>query len=377
MTRVLETFVCSLALAAPAFLSPAPAAAAHTAKRASGVVVQPVLGGQILGYDIDRNGNTGMLSESMTVGVNDYDVATETFDQATGRILKIVKEEKNTGNDFVTYPVVGKGVGLVLYQKRGNNGLYKNIYEVVDPLKKGRFTGTWTPPLGQNEFVWTVSEDQGNRQTAVMTFNDGGNYESKVFATDVAANTFGSEVTITDSTFDFNDGPVMAFDTKTDAAVVAASTGCRTCGTEIGLVDLAHGTFSEFAGLGFGTVNGIAVDSANGIACTTTEIDAGVEFYDLAKQTGFETSMAGASGQSNSGTDVEYDPVNKLFLIGQPFSSFGSASAIQVFDTKGNFVESIENLSLPVSPALIALNPNTRTAFVVAALGTELQSFSY
>jgi hypothetical protein len=358
-------------------VSLAPAEAAHMARHASGVTVQPALGGQILGYDIDRNGTEGILSEYVALGDGKNDVATEVFDQTTGKILKIVKEEKDSANDFVTYPVVGNGVGLVLYQKLGRDGLYKNIYQLVDPLKKEKISGTWKPRLGASESIASVSEDQGHRQTAVMTFDDSGNAQSKVFMTNVAGGTFGAEVTLNDSIFDFNDGPVMAFDTRTNAAVVAASIGCRSCGTEIALADLAHGTFSEFTGLGFGAVNGIAVDTAQGIACTTTEIDAGVEFYNLAQHTGFETAMAGASGQSNSGADVEYDPVNRLFLIGQPFSSTGSGSSVQVFDTKGNFVESIDGLSLPTSPALIALNPDTRTAFVVVALGTELQAFSY
>ncbi len=40
--------------------------------------------------------------------------------------------------------------------------------------------------------------------------------------------------------------------------------------------------------------------------------------------------------------------------------------------------ESINGLSLPASPALIALNPATRTGFVwVAPSGTELQGFNY
>jgi hypothetical protein len=80
-----------------------------------------------------------------------------------------------------------------------------------------------------------------------------------------------------------------------------------------------------------------------------------------------------------SGQDVEFDPVNKLFLVGQEYTSTGaSGSSIQVFDTQGNFVESINGLSLPASSTLIALNPNTRTGYVeVPPSGTELQGFSY
>ena len=131
MTRGFQSFLFSAAAAALSVFLAWPAAAAHTARGASGVVVQPALGGQILGYDIDRNGTRGILSEALTLGVNDYDVATEIFDQTTGKIVKIVKEEKHTTNDFDSYPVVGKGVGLVLYQKLGRDGLYKNIYEEI------------------------------------------------------------------------------------------------------------------------------------------------------------------------------------------------------------------------------------------------------
>jgi hypothetical protein len=194
----------------------------------------------------------------------------------------------------------------------------------------------------------------------------------------VAADTFGPKVTLSDPIFDFDDVPVMAFDNATNTAVVAASDGCRSCGTELALADLVQGTSKEFAGVGLGLVNGIAVDSGDGVACTTTEIDANVEFYDLATETGFEVSMPNATSQAQSGQDVEYDAANKLFLIGQPVSSTGTGSSIQVFDTSGNFVESINNLSLPASPALIAINPNTRTGFVwEAPSGTSLQSFTY
>jgi len=236
----------------------------------------------------------------------------------------------------------------------------------------------WTPKFRKNELLWSVSEDQGQPTTAILTIENGGNAESSVLSTNVAANSFGPRVKLTDPIFDFENSPVMAFDSATSTAVVASSNACRTCGTELALADLVHGAFTEFAGLGIGFVNGIAVDSADGIACTATEIDANVQFYNLATQTGFEVSMPNATSQEQSGADVEYDPVNKLFLIGQPVSSTGNGSSVQVFDTKGNFIESINDLQLPVSPALLAINPNSRIGFVwEAPRGTALQSFTY
>src|SRR2546423_2402087 len=211
-----------------------------------------------------------------------------------------------------------------------------------------------------------------------MGLENGCDGQTFLSVSDVAANTFGPRVTL-NSDFPFSYSPVMAFDRKTNKAVVAASIGCRTCIPKLALADLVSGAVDEFQGIGFGLVNGIAVDSEDGIAVTATEIDFTLEFYNLKTKIGFPVTLHGADNQAQSGTDVEYDPVNKLFLVGQPFTSTGpSGSSIQVFDTTGNFVESIDNLNLPVSPALIAINPNTRTGFVwVTPSGTSLQGFSY
>ena len=84
---------------------------------------------------------------------------------------------------------------------------------------------------------------------------------------------------------------------QTEQAILGGGDGCFDCFPVIGLVNLAAGTFSEFGGIGFGFINGIAVDSADGIFCTTTEDDANVEFYDLATQTGFQVVLPGSEGQ--------------------------------------------------------------------------------
>ena len=144
--------------------------------------------------------------------------------------------------------------------------------------------------------------------------------------------------------------------------MLGSSNGCPNCTTKIATVDLTDGTVTSFSGLGFGYVNGIAVDPDTGIACTATEIDFSVEFYDLAAQTGIIRRLPGAVSQAQSGAQVQFDPVNKLFLVQQPMSSTApSGSSIQVYDEQGNFIESINGSEAAREPG------DDRAASVVAS----------
>ncbi len=131
-------------------------------------------------------------------------------------------------------------------------------------------------------------------------------------------------------------------------------------------------------------MNGIAVDSADNIACTTTEDDASVEFYDLNTQTGFTVVLPNSGEQQFfSGADVEFDAIHKLFLVAQPNSSSSTGSSIYVYDTSGNLQETLNGFSFSnafnVVPAHIALKPGNRTGFVdgPSASVAEIQSFKY
>ncbi|MGH9643358.1 MAG: hypothetical protein ACRD3Q_13160, partial [Terriglobales bacterium] len=81
--------------------------------------------------------------------------------------------------------------------------------------------------------------------------------------------------------------------------------------------------------------------------------------------------------------DVEYDQVNKLFFIAQEVSSTGPGSSIQVYDTKGNLVESLNGFnfsnSFNVIGTHIALNSSNRSGYVDGPDSgvTEIQSFTY
>ena len=178
--------------------------------------------------------------------------------------------------------------------------------------------------------------------------------------------------------------PPIAYDSVTNQAILGGGPGCFDCLPVIGLVDLTNATFSKFLGIGFGFINGIAVDSADGIFVTTTEDDANIEFYNLADQTGFTEQLPNSQGvQFYSGADVEFDPIHKWFFVAQPTSSVSSGSTIYVYDTQGVLKQTLNGFnfsnSFNVVGAHIALNPSKRMGYVDGPDQgvTELQQFTY
>jgi len=353
-------------------------------------LVHSQFGGQIFGFDIDQNGTQGVLSEAQLLSNGNVLAAVETFDQKSGKILKVVSKLE-TQDDFLTLGIAGTSVGLVEHEHVTGIYVTKRIYEELNPLSSNKFTGLWTPPLSAEDIITGMSRNQGVPTTAVLYFeNTGNNFDTFVFGTNVAENTFQPAVDLTDPTFMTSNAPVVAYDSVTNEAVVASSdSAVGGPAPMIALVDLATGTVNEFAGIRGpapyrqGSINGLAVDSEDGIAVTTTEVDFRVEFYNLKIQTGVAHVLPSASGQLQSGSDVEYDPVNKLFLVAQSVSSTGSGSSIQVYNTQGKLVESLNGFNFSNASNVvfthIALNPSNRTGYVDGPSSgvTDLQSFTY
>ena len=96
-------------------------------------IVHSKFGGQIFGFDVDQNGTEGVLSEDKLLANGNVLAAVETFDQKTGKILKVVSETENQDN-FLTLGIEGTSVGLV--EQEIVTGLYvtDRIYDVMDPL---------------------------------------------------------------------------------------------------------------------------------------------------------------------------------------------------------------------------------------------------
>ena len=355
-----------------------------------GVIVHSQFGGQIFGFDIDPNGNEGILSESLGLPDGNYLAAVETFDQTTGEIIQVISMTKSQ-SDFVTLGVFNS-VGLI--ENEIVLGFLNVVrkFRTIHPLDANQFTSSWTPPIDQRHIVSKVSGGlamvSGVRRasnSAVYVMDNSGSFTPLVFTTNVGSNTFGPVIGITDEHFVSGSDPGFAYDGQTNQAVLGHSfLGNPFVPGFIATVDLTTGAFSRFRGVGIGDVNGLAVDPSTGTACTTTEIDFSVQFYDLATQTGFSQPLPGAVNQFYSGADVEFDPVNKLFLVAQEHSSTAqSGSSIHVYDVKGNLVESLNGFNFSnagnVIFAHIALNPSRRSGFVDGPDPgvTEIQSFTY
>jgi len=75
--------------------------------------------------------------------------------------------------------------------------------------------------------------------------------------------------------------------------------------------------------------------------------------------------------------------VHKLFFVAQSVSSTAPGSSIQVYDTSGKLVESLNGFNFSNASNVvfthIALNPSNRTGYVDGPDSgvTEIQSFTY
>ena len=354
----------------------------RTPKGPGKVVVHPALGGVIFGFDVDQNGSEGLLSEG--IGSGDCPYASETFDQKTGKIIKTVRKGKSTGCDSdVTWGVVGSSVGLVEHEHVPRFDHLEMTFPVLNPLDGNQVTGSWLSPLKKAAEIWGVSRNQGTSMNAFQ-FYDLSTMKEYVAGSDVAKNQFGPVVQVTSVP------GIIGLNTKTNSAVVTVATSPFGI-SDIEQIDLATGKIKSFPGIGSGQVMGIAVDSADDMAVTTTFGDAGVEFYDLKHQTGFEVILPFIPENCNNactGADVEFDPIHKLFLVAQPLSSQqgnSNFSTIYVYNRQGTLLETLNGFNFTgqrfdVFPVHIAIHPSERSGFVdiTNSLGVGgLQGFTY
>ena len=369
----------------------------HTAPRAHTVGLGTVLstsdGGTIFGWDINQSGNDGVLTTATDVGVGKVKVSVETFDQTTGKITKTFAKAVGNTTSYSMDGIFAGDVALVTHFDGHKNPLSPlRDYDVMKPVTANRLTGQLNTPF-QLDFGG-AAENQTTTTSALYMFDMRKNaFTPDLVVADIATNSISKIIPLDPAHFSAQNGTQIAQDTKTNQAMLAGSNTGAPGGPPpyLQLVDLSSGKTKTFQLLnggpfGAGFVNGLAVDSNTGIAAATTELNAQVQFINLATQVsiGVQLPGTGPSSQGSSGLAVALDPINKLFLVAQPISSTASSgSSIQVFDEAGNFIESINGFNFAqtfqVTPIRIAVNPAKRMGFVdgPGSPATNLQQFFY
>jgi len=367
---------------------------AHGGRRGKlGKVLSSAYGGQIFGFDVDQNGDDGIIDDSVALSNGGLKSAIETFDISTGKITKIVKTlvSKTSNDELVTFGIGGNDVGLVDEERvtiKNQHVTRNDLFYLLNPVSGQQITGPWTLPDSKGALLWQLVQNQTtSTELAVVYRFTGSNAVPWLYLTDLATNTILKSIPL--KIFQENFLLTFAQDTATDEAVTAISSYPGGPPPPNVIINLKTEKIRQFNGFnngpyGAGGINGLAVDSTTGILCTTTELNAQVEFYKLSDGSGTWAQLPGTgdASQLNSAWSVTNDPVNHLFLVTQPVSSTGGNSAVYVYDEKGNLKETVNgftfNINLPPSFGLkIVLNPNKRIAWVQGANPNQLQQFFY
>lgn len=360
--------------------SPTQPASASAKKHSPGLgAVLTSQGGQIYGFDIDQNGSDGMLATAYNV---------ETFDENTGKITKSFPKKTPGGTSYGADGIFTGDVGLITRYVVPKGKIYaKRFYDVMSPVTAGKFTGKWTPPIEDIQ-IEQAGPNQTAADTAIFAIELKNQDVPDVIVSNVAQNEFGKVFHLDPSGFSLGDQPQLGQDTKTNQAVIATSPDGGRVGGEAPvnlLINMKTGKQIEFNGLnngpyGSGFVNGLAVDSATGIAATTTELNAQVEFYNLAEKTGTAVQLpcTGDASQSLSGSGIANDSTNGLFLVTEQYYCSGSqGSAIVVYDESGNLVETITGFTFFIGEPAPVINPSERMGWVFGPAANQLQQFFY
>jgi hypothetical protein len=386
------TSACSGNDAGPFLAAPSTLARIAPGTMGAGPIISTQDGGQIYGYDVNWNGTDGILASAKQLNERSFKVSVETFDTKTAKITRSFAVHAGSRVTYLVDGIFDNDVALVTRFNVPKEKFFAyRHYQVVNPVTSATFSGSWTPAT-KDLSVLEHAENQSTPTSVVYALELQSSDAPDLVVSNIAKNSTHI-IHLDPSLFSDNNFPQLAQDTVHNRAVMAVSPGNGHAGTvpDIETVDLKSGKTSGFQGAdcpgseACGEANGIAYDSGTGVACTTTQIDAGVEFYDIAKQSGFREQLPIGTGniaEYYSGGYVASDPINKLCLVAQPNSAAGSGSSIQVYDENGTFVESINGLNFTFGfslavPVTIAINPSTRTGWVNGPAVNQLQEFSY
>ena len=357
--------------------------AAHRAARATvglGATLTTANHGQIFGFDIDQNGGDGVLATAANV---------ETFNEDTGQITKSIPQKTPQGTTYGMDGIFGNDVGLITRYVVPKGSIYAHrYYNVMSPVTKGKFDAKWKPPIPDVD-VLQGGDNQSTSTSVLFAIELKNEDKPDLFVTNIAANTVSKVIHLDPNAFGLAYGPQLGQYTSANEAVIAYSPDAGAAGGEPpinALFNLQTGQETKFSGYNSGPyhagdVNGLAVDPNTGIAATTTELNAQVEFYDLNKKTGIaavQLPCTGNTDQTLSGSGVAVDPVNKLFIVSEQYYCSGNqGSALVVYDEQGNLVETITGFTFSIGEPAAVIDPAKRMGWTFGPHFDQLQQFFY
>ena len=357
-----------------------------------GAVLTTADGGQVYGFDIDQAGTDGVLASAQTIDdQGDVRVSMETFDEDTGAITKSFAVYTGPRNSYAVDGIFAGDVALVTHFVTPKGSIYaRRVYEVMNPVTAEAFTGAWTPPLADID-VQQAAENQATATGLAFAIELKHQDRPVLVVSDIARNTFSNVIPLDPNLFGLADTPQLGQYTAANEAVIALSPDAGAVGGQAPinvLINLTTAQSTQFTGYnlgpyGAGSVNGMATDPSTGVAATTTELNAQVEFYDLENQTGIravQLPCTSNTSQLASGEGVAVDPVHKLFLVTEPYYCAGNqGGAIVVYDERGVFVETIPGFNFAIGEPPPSLNPAKRMGWAFSGPKgfSQLQQFFY
>lgn len=92
-------------------------------------------GGQIFGFDINQNGDDGVLASAQDKAGGGVLVSVETFDQNTGRITRSFKRELGTRDEYAVDGIFAGDVALITHYVTPKGTIYaQRLYDVMNPV---------------------------------------------------------------------------------------------------------------------------------------------------------------------------------------------------------------------------------------------------
>jgi hypothetical protein len=144
------------------------------------VIVRGKLGGLIFGFEIDPNGTEGLLCEAVLNDDGTVSARVETFNQATGRIIRVLGGTESQ-DDFIALDVAGS-VGLI--EREHVKGIFniRRTFHIIDPLSGDKINGDWTPPINSKQIVNQVKAAlDGSPNVAIYALSVSSNINPVVF----------------------------------------------------------------------------------------------------------------------------------------------------------------------------------------------------